>query len=175
MRYWDLIFFALCWWPRESMLWGSSALSEFRTSLTKVLTLWHCVKVNQRYHTHIILCTIFTFLTIVVYANKFSNFGYLVPLGISTNNYGHTCNYANSHWAKSCLKSAKGNLFKRNTCVILIFQIYITMDEWFKNIVFAFFPEIFQCVTLVQLWNLRDIEEGEEPFPNYLLCTWLIR
>ena len=31
------------------MLWGSSTLSEFRTSLSKVLTLWHCVKVKQRY------------------------------------------------------------------------------------------------------------------------------
>ena len=34
------------------MLWGSSALSEFefRTSLSKILTFWHCVKVKQRYH-----------------------------------------------------------------------------------------------------------------------------
>ena len=32
------------------MLWGSSALSKFCTSLSKVLTLWHCVKVKQRYH-----------------------------------------------------------------------------------------------------------------------------
>ena len=32
------------------MPWCSSALSEFRTSLSKVLTLWHCVKVKQRYH-----------------------------------------------------------------------------------------------------------------------------
>ena len=32
------------------MLRGSSALSEFRTSLSEVLTLWHCVKVKQRYH-----------------------------------------------------------------------------------------------------------------------------
>ena len=39
-----------CWWPRESVLQGSSALSEFHTSLSKVLTLWHSVKVNQRYH-----------------------------------------------------------------------------------------------------------------------------
>ena len=31
------------------MLLGSSALSEFHTSLSKVLTLWHCVKVKQRY------------------------------------------------------------------------------------------------------------------------------
>ena len=31
------------------MLWGSSALSLFRTSLSKVLTLWHCVKVKQCY------------------------------------------------------------------------------------------------------------------------------
>ena len=31
------------------MLWGSSALSEFCTSLSKVQTLWHCVKVKQRY------------------------------------------------------------------------------------------------------------------------------
>ena len=44
-----LSFFVWCWWPRESMLWGSSALSEFRTSLSKVLTLWHCVKVKQHY------------------------------------------------------------------------------------------------------------------------------
>ena len=36
--------------PRESVLRGSSALSEFRTSLSKVLTLWHCVKVKQCYH-----------------------------------------------------------------------------------------------------------------------------
>ena len=45
-------FFARCWWPRESMLWGSSALSEFCTSLSKVITLWHCVKVKQRYHNY---------------------------------------------------------------------------------------------------------------------------
>ena len=44
-----LSFFAWCWWPRESMLWGSSALSEFHTSLSKVLTLCHCVKLKQRY------------------------------------------------------------------------------------------------------------------------------
>ena len=31
------------------MLWDSSAFSEFRTSLSKVLTLWHYVKVKQRY------------------------------------------------------------------------------------------------------------------------------
>ena len=31
------------------MLRGSSLLSEFRTLLSKVLTLWHCVKVAQRY------------------------------------------------------------------------------------------------------------------------------
>ena len=47
-----LRFFVQCWWPRESMLWGSSALSKFRTSLSKVLTLWHCVKVKQHYHTY---------------------------------------------------------------------------------------------------------------------------
>ena len=32
------------------MLWGSSMLSEFFTSLSKVLTLWRCVNVKQRYH-----------------------------------------------------------------------------------------------------------------------------
>ena len=38
------------------MLWGSSVLSEFHTSLSKVLTLWHCVKVKQRYHsTHFVI------------------------------------------------------------------------------------------------------------------------
>ena len=31
------------------MLCGSSMLSEFCTSLSKVLTLWHCVKVKQCY------------------------------------------------------------------------------------------------------------------------------
>ena len=35
------------------MLPGSSALSEFRTSLSKVLTLWHFVKVKQRYLSHL--------------------------------------------------------------------------------------------------------------------------
>ena len=39
------------------MLQGSIALSEFRTSLSKVLTLWHCVKVKQRYHTTYIFYT----------------------------------------------------------------------------------------------------------------------
>ena len=39
-----------CWWPRESILQGSSTLSEFCTSLSKVLTLWNCVKVKQRCH-----------------------------------------------------------------------------------------------------------------------------
>ena len=34
-----LSFFVRCWQPWESMLWGSSTLSEFRTSLSKVLTL----------------------------------------------------------------------------------------------------------------------------------------
>ena len=48
-------FFSQCWWPRESMLQGSrpSALSKFHTSLSKVLTLSHCVKVKQHYHTYI--------------------------------------------------------------------------------------------------------------------------
>ena len=45
-----LSFFARCWWHRESMLWGSSMLSEFHSSLSKVLTLWYCVKLKQRYH-----------------------------------------------------------------------------------------------------------------------------
>ena len=31
------------------MLWDSGAFSEFRTSLSKVLTLWHYVKVKQCY------------------------------------------------------------------------------------------------------------------------------
>ena len=44
-------FFARCLWLRESVLWGSSALSEFRTSLFKLLTLWHSVKVKQRHLT----------------------------------------------------------------------------------------------------------------------------
>ena len=43
-------FFVQCWWPRKSVLQGSSALSEFRTSLSKVLIHWHCVKVKQCYH-----------------------------------------------------------------------------------------------------------------------------
>ena len=50
-----LSFFAWCWWPREFVQQGSSMLSEFCTSLSKVLTLWHCVKVKQRY-----LCAPFT-------------------------------------------------------------------------------------------------------------------
>ena len=49
MRFWDLVFFAQCWWHRESVLQGSSPLKEFHTSVSKVLTLWHCVKVKQRY------------------------------------------------------------------------------------------------------------------------------
>ena len=44
-------FFVQCWWPRQSMLWDSSSLSEFRTSLSTVLTLWHCVNVKQCYLT----------------------------------------------------------------------------------------------------------------------------
>ena len=31
------------------MLQGSSALSKFCTSLSKMLTIWHCVKVKQPY------------------------------------------------------------------------------------------------------------------------------
>ena len=41
--------FARCWRSRESMLQNSSTLSEFHASLSKVLTLWHCVKAKQRY------------------------------------------------------------------------------------------------------------------------------
>ena len=44
-----LSFFAQCWWPREFVLRGSSAPSEFLTSLSNVLTLRHCVKVKQCY------------------------------------------------------------------------------------------------------------------------------
>ena len=44
VQFWD-------WCPMESMLRGSSVLSKFRTSLSKVLTLWHWVKEKQRYHT----------------------------------------------------------------------------------------------------------------------------
>ena len=42
-----LTLFVQCWWPRESMLHDSSTLSKFCTSLSKVLTLWHYVKVKQ--------------------------------------------------------------------------------------------------------------------------------
>ena len=44
-----LCFFVQSWWPRESVLKGSSELSELCTSLSKVWTLWHCVKVKQLY------------------------------------------------------------------------------------------------------------------------------
>ena len=44
-----LSFFAWFCWHRESMLQGSSTLSEFRTSHSKVLKHWHCVKVKQCY------------------------------------------------------------------------------------------------------------------------------
>ena len=33
----------------QAQVCGSSTLSEFRTSVSKVLTLWHCVKVKQHY------------------------------------------------------------------------------------------------------------------------------
>ena len=56
--------FAQCWWPRESMLWDSSMLSEFHTSLSKVLILWNYVKVKQIYlfasKAKIIYCFTFT-------------------------------------------------------------------------------------------------------------------
>ena len=55
-----LRFFARCWWPRESMLRGSSALSEFRTSLSKALKLWHCVKVKQRCLCYVLWIFFFT-------------------------------------------------------------------------------------------------------------------
>ena len=42
-------FFVWCWWLRESVLQGSSSLSQFHSSLSKLLTLWHCVKVKQSY------------------------------------------------------------------------------------------------------------------------------
>ena len=45
-----LSFYVQSWWPRESMLQSSSVLSKFSTSLSKVLTLWHYVKVKQRYY-----------------------------------------------------------------------------------------------------------------------------
>ena len=45
-----LSFFSWCMWPRESMIRGSSALSEFCSSLLNVLTLWYCVEVKQYYH-----------------------------------------------------------------------------------------------------------------------------
>ena len=60
-----LSFFARCWWSRESVLQGSSALSEFRTSLSKVLTLWYCVKLKQRYH-GIYFVSTFDFYRLVV-------------------------------------------------------------------------------------------------------------
>ena len=41
------------------MLQGSSALSEFRTSLSKVLTLWHGVKVKQCHLSIVYFCFIF--------------------------------------------------------------------------------------------------------------------
>ena len=55
VQFWDLVFFEWCWWPRESVLWGSSSLSEFRTLLSYLLTLWHCVKVKQRNHIQVYL------------------------------------------------------------------------------------------------------------------------
>ena len=39
VQFWDLVFFLQFWWPRESVLQISSILSEFHTSLSKVLTL----------------------------------------------------------------------------------------------------------------------------------------
>ena len=50
-----LSFILWCWWPRKSVLQGSSALGKFCTSLSKVLTLQHCVKVKQRYHCYKIM------------------------------------------------------------------------------------------------------------------------
>ena len=67
-------FFAQCWWPRESMLQGSSALSEFRTSLSKVLTLWYCVKVKQHY---IWFMEIPSPVYVLPFCNESDNFGVL--------------------------------------------------------------------------------------------------
>ena len=47
------------------MLQGSSALSEFCTSLSKVLTLWYCVKLKQHYH-GIYFVSTFDFYRLVV-------------------------------------------------------------------------------------------------------------
>ena len=55
VRFLDLVFLQRCWWPRESVLLGSSAPNEFRTIK---LTLKCCVKVNQRYICKSLLCTL---------------------------------------------------------------------------------------------------------------------
>ena len=43
---------AQCWWPGESMLWGSLQFRTLKVQILKVLTLCECVKVKQRYHTY---------------------------------------------------------------------------------------------------------------------------
>ena len=42
--------FARCWWPRESLLWGSLHFRNLKVGILKVLTLYQSAKVKQRYH-----------------------------------------------------------------------------------------------------------------------------
>ena len=56
---------------------GFKHLSEFRTSLSKVLTLWHCVKVKQRYHYLMHYFSIFSQLCIPVMKTKFKGWSSL--------------------------------------------------------------------------------------------------
>ena len=41
--------FARCWWPRESMLWGSLHFPTLKVRILKVLTLCQSAKVKQGY------------------------------------------------------------------------------------------------------------------------------
>ena len=53
------------------MLRGSSTLSEFWTSLSKVLTLWHCFKVKQRYHSNTVYQQYFYLMFVFTYSKEY--------------------------------------------------------------------------------------------------------
>ena len=44
MRFWDLVFLHCAGGPVYLCYGVQAQLSEFRTSLSKVVTIWHCVK-----------------------------------------------------------------------------------------------------------------------------------
>ena len=60
--------FARCWWPRESVLWGSLHFHNLKVRILKVLTLCQSAKVKQCYNSHLFL------IVHLIFFRQYSNY-----------------------------------------------------------------------------------------------------